>query len=776
MTDSSNTRPEPSWKAGDDWTLFPFWFWNDTLEEEKLLSQVRDMYAHGIRGFVIHPRKGLTEDTPYLGEAFMRHVRAVCLEAGRLDMKVILYDEGMYPSGSAHGEVVREDPSWASKCLVREPLDAPGMPGGVEIARFRPDGKGWKLLAPGENAPGAVRLSLCFSGGTIRGLYPGEDDGEKNAPSSADLLCPEAVDSFIRHTHEKYYAALGDLFGDTVVAMFTDEPMITGRRGLPGGIPWTEGFEKECLAAGLGLKDLPLLFDPETDSNRHVLRLYRRTVNERLNRVFYGKLALWCSSHGTALTGHPAQSWDMSLEKHFAWPGQDLVWNMITPDSEDGILKKDSVLAACAADSALHAGKTRVMCEAFGCCGPAESPWAFTFDRMKWYTDHLLVRGVNTLVPHAFFYSLREERGQERPPDLGMNSLFWPWYSKYAAYVARLSGMNGEGLRRADTAVVCAGDDMPAAACAPLYRAQVPFHYLDQALLGAAEIENGRLKVGNGNYLRAVVPDESVLSPEAKAVLTRFASSGGAVTPCISDALPFPAVTVTPPAPFLRVSPVLWRGKTHYILSNEGEEEIRGTLHVPGTDANASFTGMDPWSGCVFPLKRGPVRLRLGRRETVVLREGPCEGSERDELAPVESLPALTDFRPVKANWLCVPEGFPSFQLTPSPDGALPLLPAGREDLRLFSGTVKYSCVITSGRPSAHPALDLGRVRETAEVFVNGRPAGVRLWGPFRFDLTGLLKEGENTLEILVTNTPAPKMDGVSLPFGLAGPVTAQGL
>ena len=776
MTDPSKSRPVPPWEPRGEWTLFPFWFWNDALEEDKLLSQVRDMYAHGIRGFVIHPRKGLTEDTPYLGEGFMRHVRAVCLEAKRLGMKVILYDEGMYPSGSAHGEVVRENAARASRCLMRMPLDAPAAPDEKELARLRPDGDGWRLLSPGMTAPGAVRLCVRFSGGTIRGLYPGEDDGEKNAPASADLLCGEAVDAFIRHTHEKYFAALHDLFGDTVAAMFTDEPMITGRNALPGGIPWTEGFEKDCLAAGVRTEDLPLLFDPETDNNRRVLRLYRHAVNERLNRVFYGKLALWCSSHGVALTGHPAQSWDMALEKYFTWPGQDLVWNMITPRGEEGILRKDSVLAACAADSALHAGKARVMCEAFGCCGPAESPWAFTFDRMKWYTDHLFVRGVNTLVPHAFFYSLREERGQERPPDLGINSLFWPWYGEYAAYAARLSEINGEGLRLADTAVVCAGDDMPAEACAPLYRSQVPFHYLDQALIPGAETADGRLCVGNGRYLRVAVPDESVLSPGARAVLARFASSGGAVTQSISDALSHPAVACVPPAPSLRVSPVLWKGITHYILSNEGEDEIRCVLSVPGEGQDAPHTGMDPWSGDVFPLKPGPVRLRLDRRETVVLREGACAGEERDELSPTQSLPALTAARPLASGWLCAPEGLPPFKIPPSASGALPPLPDGREDLCLFSGTVRYSCVFNAGPVSLRPALDLGEVRETAEVTVNGRPAGVRLWGPFRFDLTGLVREGENTLEVLVTNTPAPKMDGVSLPFGLTGPVTVRGL
>ena len=274
----------------------------------------------------------------------------------------------------------------------------------------------------------------------------------------------------------------------------------------------------------------------------------------------------------------------------------------------------------------------------------------------------------------------------------------------------------------------------------------------------------------------AFVPDESVLSGESRAVLDRFALSGGTVTRHVSDALFFHAVALTPPAPSLRVSPVLWKSKKHYILSNEGGEEISGILRVPEGDENTPMTGMDPWSGDVFPLKRGPIRLRLGRRETVVLTQGPCEGGERDCLAPSESLPALESSRPFAAKWLCAPEGLPSFEISSSPDGALPFLPEGREDLRLFSGTVRYSCVFSAASASARPALDLGDVRETAEVFLNGRPAGVRLWGPFRYDLTGLIREGENTLEVLVTNTPAPKMDGVSLPFGLAGPVTARGL
>jgi hypothetical protein len=68
--------------------------------------------------------------------------------------------------------------------------------------------------------------------------------------------------------------------------------------------------------------------------------------------------------------------------------------------------------------------------------------------------------------------------------------------------------------------------------------------------------------------------------------------------------------------------------------------------------------------------------------------------------------------------------------------------------------------------------LDLGEVREVAEVRVNGTHVATLLWPPYRADLTGHLRPGDNTLSVVVTNTPANAM-GESLASGLLGPVTA---
>jgi len=56
-------------------------------------------------------------------------------------------------------------------------------------------------------------------------------------------------------------------------------------------------------------------------------------------------------------------------------------------------------------------------------------------------------------------------------------------------------------------------------------------------------------------------------------------------------------------------------------------------------------------------------------------------------------------------------------------------------------------------------------------VFVNGIDAGYRWWPPYRFQIGSLLKEGENKIEVEVTNSLANRMDSARLRSGLIGPV-----
>jgi hypothetical protein len=76
--------------------------------------------------------------------------------------------------------------------------------------------------------------------------------------------------------------------------------------------------------------------------------------------------------------------------------------------------------------------------------------------------------------------------------------------------------------------------------------------------------------------------------------------------------------------------------------------------------------------------------------------------------------------------------------------------------VKYFSGTATYTKTVEADaawfKPGARIYLDLGKVRDLANVQVNGKPVGLVWAPPYRLDVTGALKPGTNRLEINVTN------------------------
>jgi hypothetical protein len=76
-------------------------------------------------------------------------------------------------------------------------------------------------------------------------------------------------------------------------------------------------------------------------------------------------------------------------------------------------------------------------------------------------------------------------------------------------------------------------------------------------------------------------------------------------------------------------------------------------------------------------------------------------------------------------------------------------------NVKYFSGTAVYKNNFKCKMQNADSRiiLDLGTVYDMAEVEINGKPAGVLWIAPFKIDITGYVKTGNNTLKIKVTNT-----------------------
>ncbi|GAA4454469.1 hypothetical protein GCM10023189_20980 [Nibrella saemangeumensis] len=87
-------------------------------------------------------------------------------------------------------------------------------------------------------------------------------------------------------------------------------------------------------------------------------------------------------------------------------------------------------------------------------------------------------------------------------------------------------------------------------------------------------------------------------------------------------------------------------------------------------------------------------------------------------------------------------------------------------DIKYFSGTAAYNTtftlptVVKGGRYE----LDLGDVKNLAEVLVNGKNVGIAWKKPFRLDITDAVKAGANSLEVRVTNLWVNRLIGDAQP------------
>ncbi len=804
----------------DEFTPIPFWFWNDELTREQLLRQIHDFYEHEVTGFVIHPRMGLPTSQPYLSEPFMELVEAAVKEAAALGMSVILYDEGMYPSGAANGLVVRQNPDYASRglkmrehvlngpavlslqlsreerlvsvqavCkLAENEIDADSI-GVLEldggIVRFiPPDQRQWSLLV----------FTDTPSLGHIRGIHHGQDDGEADAPRAADLLNPQAMGAFITLTHDRYFARLKHYFSRTIIAMFTDEPDLLGRGHLPGLKPWTTDFLADFLAGGNHEMDLPVLWFEAGDSTGQIRKRYDRSVRDRLMRTYYKPLYDWCEAHGIALTGHPAASDDIGLLEHFHIPGQDVVWRFIAPEKGRSLVGPHSTLGKCASDAARHRGRRRNLNECFGVCG-RESGWALRADEMKWYLDWLFVRGANLISPHAFYYSIRGMRRDERPPDVGPHNIWWPEYRFFSRYIKRMSWLMTDSVNKADVAVLARADSLPWQAVKPLFERQIEFNYLEEELLETrCTVENAKLCIAGQRYGVIVVEDGALLDDMTWANMEKLVSAGVTVLewcerhparveigqqrfyevqelPAILEGVIEQPPKLSPPCRSLRISCVEKEGISFYLVVNEGEERYEGELQIAGIGKAEIWR---PWIGTIedtvaIEEKEGlQIRFSIERREALILVVDPAR-ERQDVHVPVYEREDAMD---LSRDWKLQGEG-----MLPAKSIENLLSWTEWETMTHFSGTLVYEKSFTISDISKYGklVLDLGEVHEKAKVSLNGREVGVQLWCPYRFSLHGFVKQGENKLRVEVTNSLANLYDGMSLPSGMLGPVSLIG-
>ncbi|MGN0251207.1 MAG: hypothetical protein ACI4EH_07630 [Oliverpabstia sp.] len=691
----------------DEFTPVPFWFFNDRPDEQKIKEQLEDYVQKGIHGLVLHPRIGIPRDIPYLSEAYFDVVKYIVKTASNLNMKIVLYDEGMYPSGSAHGMVVELHPEYASRGIriVDDPSEA-------SVLTMLPNGR---------------YMVRGFTGGNIRGIHFGEDDGELFAPKSADILNPESVKLFIHLTHERYYKELSEYFGNTIIGFFTDEPCALGRNSGDWK-EWADGMEEEISAEGGRLEELEALF---TGGDNITTQIYHRLVKKHLRETFYRPLSQWCESHGIALMGHPAESDDIEEEFYFHIPGQDLIMRRVEP-KEGGITGKESVQGKLSADIARHLHRRRNASECFGVCYRKCQPWYFTGEDMKWYIDWLGMRGVNLFIPHAFYYSVEGIRKEERPPDVGPNNIWWKHYRKFSDYMKRMSFLMTDSYDEALVAVLCDDNQVPWEEVQFLYEHQIPFHYLPISMLKNCTVKDGKIYCGIYAYEAILKIPE--LKMEKSRLPIRMYESAKQIP---EDMIISRRAKIIGSCKSLRLAHFYKNEMEMYLLSNEGRTEICFGMQIP---CNSIPVLVNLW--------RGRCETETWEKTTFGFCTNLC-------IKPCETVLILLDKKGEIETERFIHRSIYSEDWT--------------QRFRLIQknkNQAVYEYTITDVKNVISDAFEVYG-EEMAECYCNGKFVDVSFWNPHRFEIKDFLHKGENVIRVTMTGNAANIYADANINYGL---------
>ncbi|HEX5936587.1 MAG TPA: glycosyl hydrolase [Actinomycetota bacterium] len=552
--------PETFRAPSRDFGILPFWFLNGELEPEEMRYQLRELREKGMQGVILHGRYGL--EVPYIGETYLDRIALAVEEAKRLGLTTWIYDEMNWPSGTADKRVLAERPDLAQRyiecisftirgpwfmCLTGEDSRYLDFEKSEPVAAFAigEDGRVLDLTAnlsfgkvmPWEVPPGEWRLCYVV---------------EKRADYYIDALDPESTAEFLRIGYQPYADVVGETFPDDVVGFYSDEPAMHYFLSAADNsvLPWTKHmFRRFAERNGYDLRPrLPDLFFEVAEDSKKIRHDFFTTLTDFYTDAYYRQIHEWCRERGVTFVAHLLyEEWlrrvtrvEGNLFKHYAnmdVVGVDHLYPVIgTREAPD-----QHVAMKVASSAAHHFGSDRVICESFG--GIFMDA---TMQRMKWIADWEFVLGVNVLNPHGFHYTLEGARKRDWPPSMFYQYPWWRHYDHFSEYMSRLSESLTGGRHVAKVALLYPINAMFAeylpqvatphqeaiesgfnAITDALLRIHHDFDYLDEDVLAEAEIEDGRLRVGDEEYELVLVPPMTHVKLGTVEALERFAAAGG---------------------------------------------------------------------------------------------------------------------------------------------------------------------------------------------------------------------------------------------------------
>lgn len=547
----------------------PFWAWNGKLTKEKLGEQIQNFKKMGLGGFHMHVRTGM--DSPYLDDEFMGYIRH-CVEIAKDEnMLAWLYDEDRWPSGTAGGRVTKGKPENARKTLLFTVMPY------TEDRRYRntrPEpGRGQENMRQENGELLAVYDILLNDDGTLASAsrvcedapltenatrwyaymeYATEDPWFNNC-AYVDTLNPDAIREFIEITHDAYYRSVGEDFGKTCPAIFTDEPQFTPKDPLSFAseqkdvfLPWTAKMldhYKEAYGDDL-LEFLPeLLWELPNGRLSTVRWRFQNLLTDIFVKTYCYQISDWCNDHGIYMTGHvmgegglydqtQAVGDAMRCYRAFGIPGIDMLCDFHEYTSAK---QTQSIVR--------QTNKEGMLSELYGVTG-----WDYDFRGYKLQGDWQAALGVTVRVPHLAWMTMKGEAKRDYPATISYQSSWWEEFSMVEDHFSRLNTALTRGKAKVNVAVLhpiesywlyWGPSDQTGALrdqmedqfkhlAETLLFGSIDFDYLCEAELPVlCENPSAPLQVGHMAYDTIIVPPIRTIRSSTIEILKAFANAGG---------------------------------------------------------------------------------------------------------------------------------------------------------------------------------------------------------------------------------------------------------
>lgn len=436
----------------------PFWAINSKITPEETARQLGDMVDVGLSGGFFHSRAGLVTD--YLGDEWFAAMNAAIDMAKQKDGYVWLYDEDLWPSGNAGGQVAGMKDEYRAATLQAEfvPVGEEAMPDGDDEpkAAYILSGREGTRAEKIERIDFEEARNRLDSERLLFRRHYMEKTPWWGGESYANLLNPDGVKEFIKLTHEVYKAKLGHEFGKRIPGIFTDEPQLS--QG-PSALPWWEGIPgvyKKWYGRDFWA-DLPYMFFDGPEA-RKIRLLIHRTFLRQFCEAFSKPIYEWCEANGLEHTGHynAEDSFEGQIRCHCGGimahyryqqaPGIDHLCRQT-----DGFTYGGGMLLTVkqVGSAARQLGRKRVLTEIFGV-----SRHTNTFEDFKWLADYDMVLGANFLCPHLTLYSAKGRAKRDYPPNWNYQQTYWYELRPLNDYFTRLAAVLMNGTAKPDVLVL----------------------------------------------------------------------------------------------------------------------------------------------------------------------------------------------------------------------------------------------------------------------------------------------------------------------------------